>query len=154
MKHLLLSLLLVTAPAAVTAECYTAVGAQFNRYIWSWETERIEQDGGVRATVGGLCEIVEGQFWSLDAGLSAGVLMGSQMFEDGRHTLGLNVGADYDDAITISLVPHWVTGEPIEYSDSYGVALQFSTRFDNLLDGIATWFSDGFDEAYREEADD
>lgn len=153
-SHILLALGCYCAPAH--ADCYTLAGAQFNRWVYDASgmgAVPVHRDGAVMLTTGYACGVLNGTSCSLDAGASLGSIVDSKN-TGASATLGIVLAVDYSDAISVGLVPHWVTSESPRYLDSYGVGLAITTRFSNILNAIGLDFGQGMDAAFKEAAGD
>lgn len=138
------------APFSI-GEPYPVGGIQIDRYVWDTTAGRLARDGQVSAAAGYVWPI-EGisKRLSLDVGPTVGSVIDSAIFTAPRATIGAHVGLDYDQFITLGIVPHYVTREPANRLASYGFGFQITTRLSNITDTIAGWFGDGVQDGIDE----
>lgn len=151
----LLTAVMVAALALLSgrarADCYPLAGAQFSRWVIATDggTSPVRKDGAVMLTAGYACGVINGSAFSLDAGASAGSILDTKT-PGGSATLGVVLAVDYSDAISVGVVPHWITSESPQYMESYGVGLSVTTRFSNILTAIGADFGNGMDAAFKD----
>ena len=128
----------------VRADCFGLAGALLNRYQAS--PSGLTRDGTVTASAGAACQMVTGKTWGIDAGAFGGSVIADVAHPLTRPVVGAYVAIDYAEAVSVGLAPHWETGQPFNLASSWAVGLMVTTRFGEIGDVIASWFSDGIQE--------
>lgn len=121
------------ADAANASACSIRAGLSGERYRF----HPFERDGAVQARLGYGCDVAELPLVGVLAlrasiGASYGVVIDSAAF-GGRDTLQADIGVVGVGPSTIGVGLHWITGEPLDRSTSYGATAQIGVPLDSIL---------------------